>query len=65
MNSLIENVLDRLEYQHLDCVLHQPLKMLIRYPHKLNDEENRLVMNVLTHTDSSYTANLIKCHCWL
>ena len=31
--------------------MHQPLKMLIKDPIKLNDDECRYAMNILTHTD--------------
>jgi len=31
--------------------MHQPLKMLIRNPEKLNDNELQFAMNNLTHTD--------------
>lgn len=31
--------------------MHQPLKMLIRDPKKLDEAECRFAMNVLTHTD--------------
>lgn len=51
MNALIEKVLNRSEFQNLDRVMHQPLKMLIRNPEKLEDNECRFAMNVLTHTD--------------
>lgn len=51
MNAVIEKVLDLPEFQNLDCVMHQPLKMLIRNPEKLDENECRFAMNVLTHTD--------------
>ncbi|EEG79110.1 AAA domain-containing protein [Dethiobacter alkaliphilus] len=51
INAVIEKVLDLPEYQNLSHVMHQPLKMLIRNAEKLNDDECRFAMNVLTHTD--------------
>lgn len=51
MNMVIEKVLSESEFQSLDKVLHQPLKMLIKDPSKLNDDECRYAMNILTHTD--------------
>lgn len=51
MNALIEKVLSSSEYSNLGHVMHQPLKMLIRNPEKLNEAESRYAMNVLTHTD--------------
>ena len=51
MNVVIENVLSEPAFQNLDKIMHQPLKMLIKDPSKLNDDECRFAMNVLTHTD--------------
>ena len=51
MNAVIEKVLNLPEFHNLDCVMHQPLKMLIRNPDKLDDKECRFAMNILTHTD--------------
>ena len=51
MYSVIEKVLHLQEFQNLDCVMHQPLKMLIRNPEKLDEKERQFVMNVFTHTD--------------
>lgn len=51
MNAVIEKVLREPEFRNLDRVMHQPLKMLIRNPEKLEDNECRFAMNVLTHTD--------------
>jgi len=51
MNAVIEKVLNLPEFQNLDRVMHQPLKMLIRNPEKLEDNECRFAMNILTHTD--------------
>jgi hypothetical protein len=51
MNAVIEKVLDLPEFQNLGYVMHQPLKMLIRNPEKLDENECRFAMNVLTHTD--------------
>jgi hypothetical protein len=38
-------------FRGLDRVIHQPLKMLIKNPAKLNDDECKYAMNILTHTD--------------
>ncbi|WP_312561456.1 AAA domain-containing protein [Anaerospora sp.] len=51
MNIVIEKVLSLPEFHNLDRVIHQPLKMIIRNPDKLDEDERRYVMNVLTHTD--------------
>jgi superfamily I DNA and/or RNA helicase len=51
MNAVIEKVLDLPDFQNLGYVMHQPLKMLIRNPEKLDENECRFAMNVLTHTD--------------
>ena len=51
MNFVIEKVLNLPEFQNLDRVMHQPLKMLIRNPEKLDENECRFARNVLTHTD--------------
>jgi superfamily I DNA and/or RNA helicase len=51
MNYVIEKVLGEPEFQDLDRVMHQPLRMLIRNPEKLSDEECKYAMNVLTHMD--------------
>lgn len=51
MNAVIEKVLSQPEFQNLDRVMHQPLKMLIRNPEKLDEAECRFAMNILTHTD--------------
>ncbi|MDD2215334.1 MAG: AAA domain-containing protein [Eubacteriales bacterium] len=51
MNMVIEKVLNEREFQSLDRVMHQPLKMLIKDPSKLNDDECKYAMNILTHTD--------------
>ena len=51
MNIVIERVLALPEFHNLDRVMHQPLKMLIRNPEKLNDKEFPFTMNILTHTD--------------
>lgn len=51
MNAVIEKVLKLPEFQNLDRVMHQPLKMLIRNPEKLDEKECRFAMNILTHTD--------------
>lgn len=51
MNAVIEKVLSRPEFNNLGRTMHQPLKMLIRNPDKLDDDECRFAMNILTHTD--------------
>ncbi|HBX22179.1 MAG TPA: DUF2726 domain-containing protein [Desulfotomaculum sp.] len=51
MNAVIEKVLKLPEFHNLDRVMHQPLKMLIRNPEKMDDNECRFAMNILTHTD--------------
>jgi len=51
MNMVIETVLSEPNFQSLDIIMHQPLKMLIKDPSKLNDEECKYAMNILTHTD--------------
>lgn len=51
MNVVIERVLSLPEFQNLNRVMHQPLRMLIRNPEKLNDTECKFAMNILTHTD--------------
>ncbi|MCM3728981.1 AAA domain-containing protein [Neobacillus cucumis] len=51
MNAVIEKVLSQPEFQSLDWVLHQPLRMLIRSTDKLTDDERKYAMNILTHTD--------------
>lgn len=51
MNVVIEKVLNLPEFHNLDYVMHQPLKMLIRNPEKLDENERRFAMNILTHTD--------------
>lgn len=51
MHAIIEKMLDIPEFNHLSYVMHQPLRMLIRDTNKLNEEERRYAMNILTHTD--------------
>ena len=51
MNIVINKVLSAPEFQNLDWVLHQPLRMLIKDPKKLTDDERKYAMNILTHTD--------------
>ncbi|WP_226036719.1 AAA domain-containing protein [Aquibacillus saliphilus] len=51
MNAVIEKVLSQAEFSSLDFVLHQPLRMLIKDPVKLTDDERKYAMNILTHTD--------------
>jgi len=51
MNTVIEKVLNLPEFQTLDRVLHQPLRMLLKDMSKLSDDEREYAMNILTHTD--------------
>lgn len=51
MNTIIRDVLNELSFQHLDYVLHQPLRMLINDPDKFTNAEQKYAMNILTHTD--------------
>lgn len=51
MNAIVERVLTEPGFQTLNYVMHQPLKMLIKDPVKLNDDECKFAMNILTHTD--------------
>ncbi|NLB77482.1 MAG: AAA family ATPase [Clostridiaceae bacterium] len=51
INAVIEKVLGQDKFQNLDWIMHQPLKMLIRNPEKLHDNECKFAMNILTHTD--------------
>lgn len=50
-NELLDKVLIKNEFEHLDKVLHQPLKMLIRNPDMLDETECKFAMNINTHTD--------------
>ena len=47
MNAVIEKVLSQPEFANLDYVMHQPLKMLIRDPQKL-DERKQIRHELLT-----------------
>ncbi|QGT99773.1 DNA helicase [Candidatus Syntrophocurvum alkaliphilum] len=51
INAVIEKVLSELQFANLNWVIHKPLRMLIRNPDKLNSEEYKFAMNILTHTD--------------
>lgn len=51
INDVIEGILHQPKFQNLGHVMHQPLKMLIRDPQKLDENECRFAMNSLTHTD--------------
>lgn len=51
MNVVIEKVLSSSEFQTLGRVLHLPLKMLIKDTSKLDNDEIKYAMNILTHTD--------------
>lgn len=50
-NSLLSSIINSPEFQSLDRIMHQPLKMLIKDPTKLNNDEYKYAMNILTHTD--------------
>jgi len=51
MNMVIENVLSEEAFRHLDVVLHQPLRMLIKDTSLLSEAEYTYAMNSWTHTD--------------
>lgn len=51
MHTIIKQVISQNKFLKYDVVAHQPLNMLIRDPSKLNDEESKYAMNILTHTD--------------
>ncbi|HLQ83253.1 MAG TPA: AAA domain-containing protein [Pseudogracilibacillus sp.] len=51
MNMVIENVLSEEAFRHLDVILHQPLRMLIKDTSLLSEEEYKYAMNSWTHTD--------------
>jgi len=51
INAVIEKVLSQPEFDNLNHVMHQPLKMLIRNAEQLDEMECRYAMNVMTHTD--------------
>lgn len=51
MNLVVDKVLSAPDFQSLDYVLHQPLRMLIKDPGKLTAEEKKYATNILTHTD--------------
>lgn len=51
MNCVIEKVLKMPEFQFLNHILHQPLRMLIKDTQHLTDEERNYALNILTHTD--------------
>lgn len=51
MNMVIERVLSDPQYNSLKCVLHIPLRMLIKEIDILTVEEREFVTNVMTHTD--------------
>ncbi|MGP1909744.1 AAA domain-containing protein [Metabacillus sp. JX24] len=51
MNIVIENVICGGEFDDLDYVLHQPLKMLIKDLGLLTIEEKKYALNILTHVD--------------
>lgn len=49
MNALIEKVLP--EFNNLNKIMHQPLRMLIKNPTKLDNDEYKFAMNPWTHID--------------
>lgn len=51
MYAAISDLLDSRPQLSLGIICHQPLNMLIRDPHLLNDEECRYAMNMATHLD--------------
>lgn len=51
MNIVVKKVLSQPAFKDLSYILHQPLRMLIKDPSKLTNDERKYVMNVLTHTD--------------
>ncbi len=51
MYAVISKGLSSPEFGNLDCVMNQPLRMVIRNLEKLNEEQCQYAMNILTHTD--------------
>ncbi|MEG1525824.1 MAG: AAA domain-containing protein, partial [Clostridia bacterium] len=51
MYGAICDLLDARPHLSLGVICHQPLNMLIRNPHRLNDDECRYAMNTATHLD--------------
>lgn len=51
MYGAICDLLDARPQLSLGVICHQPLHMLIRDPHRLNDEERRYAMHTATHLD--------------
>jgi hypothetical protein len=51
MFALINDVLKDEHFLKYDVAVHVPLKMIIRDPSKLNDDEARYAMNILTYVD--------------
>lgn len=51
MYAVICDLLDKRPHLSLGVICHQPLNMLIRNPHLLNDSECRYAMNTATHLD--------------
>lgn len=51
MYAAICDLLDMRQQLSLGVICHQPLNMLIRDPHRLNEEECRYAMNTATHLD--------------
>ena len=51
MYAAICDLLDMRQQLSLGVICHQPLNILIRNPHRLNEEECRYAMNTATHLD--------------
>ena len=51
MNLLIQDVLRNEKFSGFDVSPHVPLKMIIRDPGKLDEDEKRYTQNILTHVD--------------
>jgi hypothetical protein len=51
MFGLITNLLKEERFSGFDVAAHVPLKMILRDPGKLNGQETRYAMNILTHVD--------------
>lgn len=60
LNIIIEKILIQPEFQSLGHVLHQPLRMLIKDPSLLSQEEQKYAMNILTHVDFMIYSKLDK-----
>lgn len=51
MYSLIEDIIADNRYSGLDVVCHVPLRLLIKAPELLNEQEHKYAMNPATHLD--------------